>query len=58
MQRLRIKQYEILRKALEVEVQKREMEELIERINKLKPVLVKISVNDVVKSLREDRDNR
>jgi len=58
MPRLRIKQYEILRKALEDEVKKREMEELIERINKLKPVLVKISVNDVVKSLREDRDNR
>jgi len=58
MPRLRIKQYEILRKALEDEVKKREIEELIERINKLKPVLVKISVNDVVKSLREDRDNR
>jgi len=58
MPRLRIKQYEILRKALEDEVKKREIEELIERINKLKPVLVKISVNDVVKSMREDRDNR
>jgi antitoxin CcdA len=58
IQRLRIKPSKILRKALEDEVKKREMEELKEEINKLKPVLEKVSMNDIVKSIREDRENR
>jgi Ulp1 family protease len=58
MQLLRIKPSKILRKALEDEVKKREMEELKEEINKLKPVLEKVSMDDIVKSIREDRENR
>ena len=58
IQRLRIKPSKILRKALEDEVKKREMEELKEEINKLKPVLEKVSMDDIVKSIREDRENR
>ena len=58
MQRLKIKPSKILRKALEDEVKKREMEELKQEINKLKPVLDKVSMEDIVKSIREDRDNR
>ena len=58
MQRLKIKPAKILRKALEDEVKKREVQELIEEITKLKPILEKISVDDVVKSIREDRDSR
>jgi Ulp1 family protease len=58
MQLLRIKPSKILRKALEDEVNKREMEELKEEINKLKPVLEKVSMDDIVKSIREDRENR
>src|SRR4030067_3116770 len=58
IQRLRIKPSKILRKALEDEVKKREMEELKEEINKLKPVLEKVSMDDIVKSIREDRDSR
>jgi hypothetical protein len=34
------------------------MEELKEEINKLKPVLEKVSMDDIVKSIREDRENR
>lgn len=58
IQRLKIKPSKILRKALEDEVKKREVQELKEEINKLKPTLEKISLQDAVKSIREDRDSR
>lgn len=54
----KIKPSKILRKALEDEVQRREIEELKEEINQLKPILEKVSMDDVVKSVREDRDSR
>jgi hypothetical protein len=47
-----------LRKALEDEVKKREVQELKVEIDKLKPILDKVSVEDIVKSIREDRDSR
>ena len=56
--RLKIKPSKILRKALEDEVKKREIQELKEEINKLKPTLEKISLDDAVKSIREDRDSK
>ena len=58
IQRFKIKPAKILRKALEDEVKKREMEELKEDIAKLKPILEKVSMEDIVKSIREDRDSR
>ncbi|MCL4435705.1 MAG: hypothetical protein M1503_00645 [Thaumarchaeota archaeon] len=58
MRRLKIKPSKILRKALEDEVKKREIAELKEEINKLKPVLEKVSMADIVKSIRDDRDSR
>lgn len=58
IQRFKIKPSKILRKALEDEVKKREIEELKEEINKLKPTLEQVSMKDIVKSIREDRDNR
>jgi dihydroorotase len=47
-----------LRKALEDEVKKREIEELKEEIDRLKPILEKVSIEDIVKSIREERDTR
>jgi antitoxin CcdA len=58
MQRLKIKPSKILRKALEDEVKKREVEELKEEIKKIQPILEKISIQDIVNSIREDRDGR
>jgi antitoxin CcdA len=58
IERLKIKPSKILRKALEDEVRKREVEELKAEIDKLKPILEKISVEEIVKSIREDRDSR
>jgi antitoxin CcdA len=56
MERFKIKPSKILRKALEDEVKKREIEELKEEIDRLKPILEKVSVEDIVKSIREERD--
>jgi Ulp1 family protease len=58
IQKFKIKPSKILRKALEDEVKKREVEELKVEIEKLKPILDKVSVEDIVKSIREDRDSR
>ncbi len=58
IQKLKIKPSKILRKALEDEVKKRELEDLKVEIAKLKPILDKVRVEDIVKSLREDRDSR
>jgi len=58
IQRLKIKPSKILRKALEDEVKKREVEELKEEIDRLKPTFAKVSMENIVKSIREDRDNR
>jgi antitoxin CcdA len=58
IQKFKIKPSKILRKALEDEVKKREVEELKLEIDKLKPILDKVSAEDIVKSIREDRDSR
>ena len=58
IRRLKIKPSKILRKALEEEVKKREVEELKEELKKLKPALERVSMDNIVKSVREDRDNR
>jgi Ulp1 family protease len=58
IQRLNIKPSKILRDALEEEVKKREIQELKEEIKKIQPILDKISTQDAVKSIREDRDKR
>ncbi len=58
MQRFKIKPSKIMRKALEEEVKRREVEELKQEIDKLKPILEKVSLEDIVSSIREDRDSR
>ena len=58
MIKLKIKPSKLLRKAIEDEVKRKEMEELKDQIDKLKPILDKVSIEDIVKSIREDRDSR
>jgi len=58
MERLKIKPAQLLRKAIEDEIKRREAEELKEMINKLKPALDKVSIEEAVASIREDRDRR
>jgi len=58
MIKLKIKPSKLLRKAIEDEVKRKELEELKNQIANLKPILDKISIEDIVKSIREDRDSR
>ena len=58
MKKFKIKPSKILRKALEDEVKKKEMQELKEEIDRVKPILEKISIEAIVKGIREDRYNR
>jgi antitoxin CcdA len=58
MIKLKIKPSKLLRKAIEDEIKRKEIEELKDQINKLKPILDKVSIEDIVKSIREDRDSR
>jgi len=55
--RLGINVSEFLRKALEEEVKRRELEYLEERLNELDSVLEKIDVNEIVRLIREDRES-
>ncbi len=56
--RLGVKTAEVLRRALEEEVKRREIEEINAELERLKPVLDKISVEEVVAMIREDREKR
>lgn len=53
-----IKPAEIVRKAIQEEVRRREAEEIDLRLRKLKPILDKISVEEIVAMIREDRESR
>jgi hypothetical protein len=58
MTKLGIKPSKILRKAIEEEIKKREIQKLKEKIEALKPVLDNIKTEEIVKSIREDREHR
>ena len=58
IKQLKIKPSKLLRKAIEDEIRRREAEKLKEDIEKLKPILNKVSVEDIVKGIREDRTRR
>ena len=58
IKQLKIKPSKLLRKAIEDEIRRREAEKLKEDIEKLKPTLNKVSVEDIVKAIREDRSLR
>jgi hypothetical protein len=58
MEKLKIKPSMVLRKAIEDEVKKREAQKLKQEIDRLKPALSKISVEEAVRSVREDREGR
>ena len=58
MIKLKIKPSKFLRKAIEDEVRRKEIDELKEEITKLKPILDKVSIEEIVRSIREDRESR
>lgn len=58
MDELNIKASKIIRKAIEDEVKRKEVEKLKEMLEEAEPILAKLSVERVVRSIREDRDSR
>jgi len=56
--RLGINVSEFLRRALEEEVRRRRLMSLEESLKKMRHVLDKIDVNEVVELIREDRETR
>ncbi|MEM3437418.1 MAG: hypothetical protein QXP55_02625 [Nitrososphaerales archaeon] len=58
LKKLGIKPSNLIRKAIEEEVKSREVERIKGEIEVLKPLLDKISIEEVVKSIREDREQR
>jgi antitoxin CcdA len=53
-----VKTSQVIRNALEEEVKRRELEELEEQARRLKPLLDRMTTEEVVRSIREDRDKR
>jgi len=58
MDELNIKPSKIIRRTIEDEVKRREIEELKEMLKEAKPILAKLSVERAIRSIREDRDSR
>ncbi|RLI25899.1 hypothetical protein DRO57_02705 [Candidatus Bathyarchaeota archaeon] len=58
MRALGIKPSDVLRRAIEEEVRRRELKRLREEAEALGGILDKIPMEDVVRSIREDRDSR
>jgi len=56
MRELDIKASDVLRRALEEEVRRREVERAREAIEELKPALDRVSVEEAVRSIRQDRE--
>jgi len=56
--RLGVNVSEFLRKTLEEEVRRRELEHLEKKLNELDSVLEKIDMNEIVSLIREDRESR
>lgn len=53
-----VKTSEVIREALEEEVRRRELEDLKEHAQRLRPLLDRVTTEEVVRSIREDRDKR
>ena len=58
IKKLEIKPSKILRKAIEDEVKRREAIRLKQDVEKLIPVLSRVSMAEIVKGIREDRSGR
>lgn len=58
IEKLGVKPSKLLRKAIEEELRRREVEAIKDDLMKLKPVLDKITIERVVGSIREDRESR
>lgn len=58
MERYGIKPSTLLKKAIEQELKKREIQRIKEEIKKIKPILDRLPIEEMVKLIREDRERR
>jgi len=58
MRKLGIRPSALLRRAIEEEVRRLEAERVKRKIEELKPILDRITMEDVVQAIREDREGR
>jgi len=58
MKLLNIKPSTLLRRAIDEEVRRREIQRIKDEIESLKPMLNRIRTEAIVRSIREDRDQR
>ena len=58
MRQLDIRASKLLRKAIEDEIRRREAQKIKESIEKLKPILNRVSMREILESIREDREHR
>jgi len=58
LEKFGIKPSKILKRAIDEELRKKEIEEIEGKLKELKNVLNKFSIEFIVKSIREDRESR
>ena len=58
LERYGIKPSALLKKAIEQELKKREIQRIKEEIKKIKPILDRLPIEEMVKLIREDRERR
>ncbi len=51
-----IKSSEVIRKAIYREIKKNEMKKIKEEMKSIKPIINKIPIEDIIESIREDRE--
>jgi len=58
MRELGIRASQLLRRAIEEEVRRREIDRIKASIQELKPALERVTVEEAVRSIRQDRERR
>lgn len=58
LKRLGIKPAPVIKRALEDEIKKSQAADIIQSVHRAQKILKKISVEEAVRSIREDRDSR
>ena len=56
IRKLKLNPTEIIKKAVQEEIQRARNEELIKRMKEVRPIILKIRLEDIVSDIREDRE--
>ena len=56
IRKLKLNPTEIIKKAVQEEIQRARNEELIKRMKEVRPIILKLRLEDIVSDIREDRE--